>query len=346
MSTQRGPRIAAACLLGTTAKPQQNADRISFLSELVRTLRSLPDWHPLDAIVLPGGLFRMSKPFGATGFAQRREAVSGEQFAEAARLAIRHLYDLSPGLRLVFGVLATPRDLTERTEQSSLAFGRSGLVAAARKIFPTAQDARTGNGKRALSPFVADYSSPHRFVELPNGSTALLSACYDLFGVADIGADSAARRLAIRRLLLGGKRHITHNEAEFGAARRKCLMAWHELVQQHRPDVAIATVHSFRQPGEDGYFQRHGIAKASSALGGALVVAGAHFKNTLPQSDTSTLAAFAVPAEHLSAGLHRTAHRLLPIASHRIDPPNGQKALMRLFTAAHPLRSVSSEGGR
>jgi len=323
----RPPRIVTLCCHGRTALPKDNAERIALVPQITRLLYERPDWHPIDAVVFPGGFFRMSRPFGPSSFAQRRSAVSSEQFAKAIRVMVGILDGLSPGVRVVTGVLATPRDLTERTEQSSLAFSASTLVSVSRKIFPTAQDTR---GKRYITPFVADYSSAHRFLDLANGSVALLSACYDLFGVGDIATDTAARRLAIRRLYLG-RRPITHGEEAFIEARHNCLAAWTELVHEKRPDVALATIHGFRQAGQDGYWQRHGIARASAALGGALVAAGAHFQNGLPYPTSSTLASWNVPRVHLARGLTRKAHRLEPTV-YLVSETTGPKILLRLFT--------------
>lgn len=173
----RPPRIAALCVRGDVAKRyQDNAERILLLKQLVLDLRQLPHWHPLDAVVLPGGYFRMAKAFGATSFAERRSAVSSEQFASVAQCSVQRLSQTSPGVRLVFGVLAKSKDESERTEQSCLAFGKTGLVAVARKILPTDRDT---SGDRFISPYVDDYASRRRFVDLANGGRASLSACYD-----------------------------------------------------------------------------------------------------------------------------------------------------------------------
>jgi hypothetical protein len=311
-------------------------ERITLLDRITDLLRGRDDWHPIDALVLPGGFFRMSRALGPVGFTERRSRVSSEKFAQAACIAVRALDKLSPGFRMITGVLATPRDLTERTEQSSLAFGGSGLVAAARKIFPTAQDSK---GKQFTSPFEGDYSSAHRFLHLANGSVAALNACYDLFGVADIGSDTGARRLAIRRLYTKGG-SITRTDDGFIQTRQKCLTAWTELVRQKQPDVALATIHRFRQAGQDGFWQRHGIARASAALGGALVAGAAHFEVGLPRPTISTLASWRVPHAHLSQGLGRKAHRLDPKAF-LVAEEEGIKILMRLFTPLH-----STHGGR
>ena len=53
-----------------------------------------------------------------------------------------------------------------------------------------------------MTPFVDDYGSDQRFIELPNGSLAALHSCYDLFGTADIGSAGGARRAAIKALII------------------------------------------------------------------------------------------------------------------------------------------------
>lgn len=341
MRLTRAPRVLQLCLHGTTANPQDNVKRIAMLPEIVRALYELPDWHPIDVVILPGGFFRMARAFGATGFAERRAAVRRERFAGAVQAAVGLLEERSPGLRLVTGVLATPRDSTERTEQVSLAFSANGLVAAARKLFPTALDTRGG---RYISPFVDEYSSPKRLLQLANGSTALLSACYDLFGAADIGVDGGSRRQAIRRLITR-KGYLTQGDADFVGVRLACLAAWTKLIAEHQPDVALATIHRFRAPGLDGFWQRHGIARASAALDGALVVGAAHFGYRLPDPHASTLAAHGVEHEHMFAGTFRLSHRLMPIASTVIEVP-GCRALLRLFTPPSARRIKSPESGR
>lgn len=326
---KRPPRLATLCVHGDVAtRVGDNAQRIGFLKQLTTELRRLSDWHPVDAIILPGGFFRMSRAFGATTFAQRRRLVSTEQFTGPIRRSLRSLGTQSPGIRLVAGVLARPCDVTERTEQCSLVFDQGGLVAAARKIFPTASDTR---GERLLSPFQDDYGSPHRFFSLANGSVAVAAACYDLFGVAD-RAQPGTRRAAIRRLLTP-EGPIKLGDACFLALRKACLATWARQLEEQDPDVAVATIHRFAYPGADGYWQRHGIARASAALDGALVVGAAHFIRKLPEGFASSLAAAGVGLEHLFAGVGRPACRLAPIRQHVLHGPCGPTAVLRLFMA-------------
>lgn len=324
---KRPPRVAALCVRGDVAKHyKDNTQRMELLRQLTKELRGLVDWHPIDALVLPGGFFRMKRAFDASTFAERRQKVSSEPFVAAIRQAIRSLQGQSPGIRLVTGVLAPSRDPTERTEQCCLAFDRTGLVAAARKIFPTHKDT---SGGRFVSPLVDDFSSQRRFLTLANGSLASANACYDLFGLADKG-DSSSRRAAIRRLLTK-ERPIKLGNAAFLAVRKACLAAWTRQLEEQQPDVAVATIHRFAYPGTDGYWQRHGIARASAALDGALVVGAAHFLESLPQGTASSLAAYGVGLDHLFAGVARPAKRLAPTKSHLIMGPSEFLGLLRLF---------------
>lgn len=335
----RSPRLATLCLQSNTAtSTRDNTARISILEETVRVLRADPAWHPIDALVMPGGFFRLSKSLGATSFEQRRTLISGERFTAAITAALKQLQELSPGIRLVTGVMAQPRDKTERTEQACLAFDRTGLIGAARKMFPTRDESR---GRRYMSAFVDDYRSTKRFIELPNGSVALLNSCYDIFGTADIGSGSGGRRAAIRALCDQSGRHLLGDEG-FRASRDRCLAAWADLVAAKAPDVLLATIHAFQSPGRDGYFHRHGIALASAAHRGAFTIGAAHFLDSLP-SDGSTLAAYGVPKRELSAGVSRRAHSLAALYSAAVAV-QGMNALLRVFEP--PQHRWKAKSGR
>jgi hypothetical protein len=313
----------------TAASTKDNTSRVSILEELVSVLLGQPAWHPLDAIVLPGGFFWMSKVLGPTTFERRQALLSRERFTSVVKTALGQLQDLSPDLRLVTGVMARPRDKTERIEQACLAFDTSGLIGAARKIFPTRQESR---GRRFMSPFVDDFRSAKRFIDLPNGSLALLHSCYDLFGTADIGTGSNARRAAIRALRHQRIRVLGSDEG-FKATRDAGLADWADLVAAQKPDVLLASIHAFERPGLDGYWQRHGIARASAAFSGALTLGAAHFLEGLP-SVGSTLAACNVPERALRAGVKRRAYSLAATCSLELTLQQGGKALLRLFEAS------------
>jgi hypothetical protein len=233
--------------------------------------------------------------------------------------------------------MATPRHKAERTEQACIAFAKEGVIGLARKIFPTSAETK---GRRYMSPCLDDFSSKQRFVTLPNGSLALLNSCYDLFGAADGTTGGGSRRLAIRALRLRAG-HLTHRDEGFRAAREDALTVWTGLLTELQPDVLLASIHAFERPGLDGYWQRHGIARASAAFGGALALGAAHFLEDLPH-ENSPLAAVHVPRSALSAGVSRRAYGLAPGRMLAWTTKEGTPALLRLFTSSH--RGASRTG--
>jgi hypothetical protein len=326
----RSPRLATLCLQGNTAdSTKSNSERIAILTEVLSRLSEQADWHPLDAILLPGGYFRLSRTLGALPFEHRKRQLETEPFASTISEQLERLQLLSPGLRLVLGVMATPRHKAERTEQACIAFAKEGVIGLARKIFPTSAETR---GRRYMSPCLDDFSSKQRFVSLANGSLALLNSCYDLFGAADGTTGIGSRRLAIRALRLAAG-HLTHRDEGFRAARDGALTAWTNLLAELQPDVLVASIHAFELPGRDGYWQRHGIARASAAFGGALALGAAHFLEGLPH-ENSSLAAVRVPKSALSAGVSRRAYGLAPTRMLAWTTQQGSPALLRLFTAS------------
>lgn len=328
--------LATLCVQGTPAtSTKDNADRLILLSQTVRTLRQHPKWHSLHALVLPGGTFRLSRALGATTFERRREILQNEKITAPIIASLESLDMLSPSLTLVTGALATPRDISERTEQLCLAFTRSGLVGAARKIFPTKQE---NQRRQYVSPFVDDYQKKGRLVALPLGHLAILAACYDLYGIADIGSATNSRRHAIRRMIQGRRKLLMGDEG-FNSVREDALASLAKWVTEVKPDAALATVHGL-MPGRDGYWTRHGISRASAALGGKLVVAAAHFKGALPSPEKSTLAAYGVPRSHLTDGASRRAHSLPPIYSTIVESPTGLRGLLRVFRVPRPNKKM------
>lgn len=319
--------VASLCLHGVPARSMKdNAERLAMLPELVRLLKKHPELR-LDAIVLPGGTFRLSRTLGATDFDRRQAILAKEKITPPIQEALDQLNVINPGLTLIAGVLATPRNISERTEQSCLAFRHGELVGAARKIFPTRQESR---GRQFVSPFVDDFAAPSRIVSLSRGSRALLNACYDLFGIVDLASGTMTRRHAIRRLLtkrgLLGIRHPS-----FRAQREDCLTAIGELVGSKPLKALLVSIHGFQQSGRDGYWQRYALSTAAAAYSGALVVGAAHFSKDLPSPEASTLAAYGVPRSHIYEGAARRAHRLAPVYSSVLQTPNGLQGLLRVF---------------
>lgn len=322
----RSPRLATLCVLGDTASSaHDNKARIDLLHVLEKALQRNRDWHQLDAILLPGGFFWLSTALETASFDQRVARIRRSPFAAAIFALLRQLSEQSPGLKLVTGVMAQSRDKRERTEQACVAFDRHAVVGVARKIFPTLAESR---GRRVMSAVVDDYSSSQRFIDLANGSIAALHACYDLFGTADLGTIGSTRRAAIRTMR-SARGRLTERDEGFRSERAYRVSQWHTLLRERAPDVLLTSIHGFQRPGLDGYWQRHGIARASAALNGAFALGAAHFLEALPASG-STLAACRVPRIALTAGVTRRAYSLAPIATLPLSA-SGVESRLRLF---------------
>ena len=178
----RSPRLATLCVQGgTAASTRDNNHRISSARGLLE-LRANRDWHPLDAILLPVAFSGYRRRWG-------RQASSSVTTwpSQGAISACDH--------SAFSAAIAQPRSASRHgrhgtTSAQDRAHGASvhrlrHVMAGwhARKIFPTLPRREAGGSCRPLD----DYSSPKRFIDLPNGSTAALNSCYDLFGTADIG---------------------------------------------------------------------------------------------------------------------------------------------------------------
>lgn len=320
-------RVAAVCVLGRPAStPQQNQARGQLLAQIVTGIHER-GWGGLDAITLPGGFYRLSRPVGHLAGPKRLASLTGQGCLSAARRQLGRLQERAPGCLLVTGVLADPNDTRQRQEQLSVALSAERAVGLARKLFPTAAE---GEGRRQTVPCAEDYGSTDRLVTLPCGAKAMLSACYDLFGLTETPGEASSRYRAIRTLRTGQK-ILRMGDQGFKQLRRQCLADWSSLQTREKPDLAIATIHGFGRPGLDGFWQRHGIAAASAAMQGRFAVGAAHFEDWLPVPGQSTLASVGVPRKHLTAGTARKAHRLAPKDTIQIEKDGEVIALVRLF---------------
>lgn len=320
-------RVAAVCVLGRSAStPKENQARGQLLAQIAAAIHER-GWTGLDALVLPGGFYRLSRPVGHLAPPKRLASLTGQVCLVAARRQLARLQGRSPGCLLVTGLLADPTDTRQRQEQLSAALSAEKVVGVARKLFPTAAE---GEGRRQTVPRADDYGSPDRLVILPSGAKAILSACYDLFGLTEMPGEASSRYHAIRALGTGQK-ILRMGDQGFKQLRRQCFADWSNLLAKEKPDLAIATIHGFGRPGLDGFWQRHGIAAASAAMQGRFAVGAAHFEDWLPAPGQSTLASVGVPRKHLTAGTARKAHRLAPKDTIQIEKDDEVIALVRLF---------------
>ncbi|MGH7030592.1 MAG: hypothetical protein ACREEZ_09230, partial [Stellaceae bacterium] len=172
----------------------------------------------------------------------------------------------------------------------------------------------------------AEFREGRRIVELASGRKAILSACYDMFGVAEYGNINGVRARNIHRI--GTYQNpIERRNRGFKDNLTTNLAAFSKLLDG--VTVGIAAIHSFNNHST-GFWQRHGIASCSAALNSGFAVGAAHFSQ-LPQSrDVSTLAAAQVPTEHLMQGHHRLANSWMPDDHFEAGAPP-LATLVRLF---------------
>lgn len=328
----RPPRVVTVCVQGRKpSRLSRNARASLLLDQAVDAVISRVDWHPVDAIVFPGGFFRSPVYVGNHPHSERAAALEAADFGQAVIAAAYRLDAAHPGALIVVGIDSVPYSSDDHGDQLCVAFSPYGVIGIGRKVWPADGDTNW-DGRPPVVCYPADFGSPHRIVTLANGSRALLCACYDVFGVAEALIGPTARMRYIRYLAPDQ----LDDGAGFVAVRRSLVAEWRQLLADQRVDVVLTAVHRFQQPGRDIFWQRHGLATASAALGGGLAVGAAFFTDRLPDGRdrwSSPLAACGVPREHLGQGLHRPALRFEPITVLTInDRRNGKPhALVRLF---------------
>jgi hypothetical protein len=326
--SRRPARVVSVSMRGTKARqPSSNAGRIALMRYIVELI-GRRGWPSIDAVLFPGGFLRLGTFVGHLPFTGRARAIEQEPFFDGVAKAATELHSAMRGALLVFGADSSAPTRREVGDQLCIAVSQRRVIGLARKIYPTDLDTR--DCARPLVPAVADFTSRRRFVQLPSGNWASLNSCYDLFGVTDCPAHLAARSGGLRWLRHDGT-YIGGRSRTFQDLRRELLDQWATLVRAWAPDVALVAIHDFTKPGRDGYWQRHGIATASAALGGSLVVGAAHFLDGVPSHGHSPLAADRVPKSHLTLGPYRPAARLRPTDSFVATIQN-LTASVRLFT--------------
>ena len=72
----RPPRVVTVCVLGRKpSRVDRNARASSLLDQVVDAVISRVDWHPVDAIVFPGGFFRSPVYVGNRSHSERAAAL-------------------------------------------------------------------------------------------------------------------------------------------------------------------------------------------------------------------------------------------------------------------------------
>lgn len=309
LGAHRPARIAALTLLGRPAlRSTQNILRGELLAKVARKLKNRPGWSNLDALLAPAGLFRSDQWYGHSPTLFRLLQADEEDFSDVARAAAQRLQPSSPGCLVIVGVDSRRPGRGFRGDQMVVAFNPTGAVGLARKSFPVDGDTN-GWGRAPYLLFEQDGSDPRRFVTLANGDRAMLHACYDAFGLTELRIGPTHKRQAFR---WAGDPDRWWRWLEEGEPNR-WVRQWDQAIEEQGPSVNLVSVHGFERPGGEVYWQRHGIATASAALGGALTVGAAHYAEFLPEGWSSPLASSGVKRGHLFERCHRRARPLQPI---------------------------------
>lgn len=325
-------RIVSVAIRGSDKfPPPKTRARLDLLRLIVAALFNRDDWHAIEAIVLPGGYFRLKRVISLSSIRKRFARFAKNQLAAALLDIAGQLNQRWPGVAVVIGIDSDALDKRIGGDQLVAVWQGGALVALTRKAFPV--DGDTDGKEPVYFVHADDADDPGRLITLSNGAKALVLSCYDAFAVRCLHGRRHVDLAAIRTIAFGKgpPRAATSDE------KRDHLRRWLAFLDAHPPDLGLIAIHRFRQAGQDGYWQRHGIAGASAALQGAPVIGAAHFRRGLPSRlSASPLAAIGVPLSHLDAGAKRRAHRLAPQDGFTFRDEQGEAvALCRLFILHH-----------
>ncbi|MFA5952827.1 MAG: hypothetical protein WC807_21435 [Hyphomicrobium sp.] len=310
--------------------------RVILLEYLIDALAERSDWADIDAVLLPGGFFRIAEAIGRRSQPERKAMLALDEAGLAGAGASRFLHALWPSAALVIGIDSEPLSRKRGGDQMVAAWQDGVLIGLARKAFPVRSE--TNGDEPCFWAALQDADDPDRIVTLRQGQRAVLLACYDAFAVRALHGREFADLQALRLIADGTGKIRAPDPAERGDHLRR----WLAMLEISPPDLGLIAIHEFDRPGREGYWQRHGIAGASAALRGAPILAASHFKLQLPaQIQRSTLASSGVATDHLWQGQRRTSQRLLPSDGFILPTKSGNPILLiRLFITSHK-RNVS-----
>jgi len=226
----RAPRVVTVCVLGRKpSRVDRNARASSLLDEVVDAVIGRVGWHPVDAMVFPGGFFRSPVYVGNQPHSARAAALEATDFGQAVMRAAYRFDAAHPGALIVVGIDSVPYSADDHGDQMCVAFSPYGVIGIGRKVWPADGDTNWDDRPPVIC-YPVDFGSPHRIVTLANGSRALLCACYDVFGVAEAIIGPTARIRYIRYLVQNER----YDGAGFVAARRRLVAEWGQLLAAHQ----------------------------------------------------------------------------------------------------------------
>jgi very-short-patch-repair endonuclease len=319
-ANQAKPRFATACIKGAPARQfRAHTKRLALLTAVACEIDKR--WEKLDAVAFPGGFLRLDRTIGMLPYGERVEALHTAGFVDPIKSAMKRL-TRSPASVLVFGVDGPTYPNGNGGDQLCVAANRTGIIGISRKIFPTQAES---DGLLCLD---ADFRDPHRVVELAGGRRVALSACYDMFGVAERGDLNGTRARYIRRIGVY-EDQLERGTEGFNTRLTNDLASFEHVLANQNVTVGIAAIHYFHAHNT-AFWQRHGIGPCSAALRSGFAIGAAHFKELPRNANSSTLAAAGVPAHALADRRYRQAHSWTPADHFPFNSEDGS-ALVRLF---------------
>lgn len=316
-------RVVTVSVLGRESRSSYDVRRLELIASTVRHICKRKSWRPFEFVLLPGGAFRAPAGLGALPEPYRLEQLDDSEAGSVCTALATRLNFASPGCLIVAG-FDTPRRGTWRGDLMVATFSADGPVGVTRMIYPVRGD------RNLVYPEDADVAG--RAVRLVSGRKVWVCVCYDAFALAELASGELGRRGNIQYVAGANGRARSARPGEAV----ELLQRLDKQLRRAKPDLAVVAIHGFERPGRELLWQRHGLATASAALGGKLVVGASHFTAALPRAvEDSPLAAFGVARDHLTKGGHRPACEHAPLDGFYVPcPSTGRPAtLVRLYQA-------------
>jgi hypothetical protein len=119
----RSPCVVTVCVLSRKpTRVKHNGRSIQLLDQVVEAVISRVDWHPVDAIVFPGGFFRSPVYVGNRSHSDRAATLEATDFGQAVMVAAYRLDATHPGALIVVGIDSVPYSSDDQGDQMCVAF--------------------------------------------------------------------------------------------------------------------------------------------------------------------------------------------------------------------------------
>jgi hypothetical protein len=263
LSIANTTHVVTVCIRGRHCHPAPvTSQRIALLDRIVTALiDTAPDWPSVDAVVFPGGYFRIRHAIGTKPHRAWARLMQRESAGEALRRASLSLSMAWPRTALVSGIDSNPVSAGLGGDELTFAWQDGDIVAFARKAFPVAVETsgwevrETGPAGRTewvrrpvlwVNPDDAD--QPGRVLVLRNARRAILLCCYDAFGLRVLYGRNQINGVAIRLIRDKRGKYCVPTRAE----RDHHLRRWLAMLDAHPPDLGLVPLHLFLRPGQMG----------------------------------------------------------------------------------------------